>query len=177
MYFTSVQKQNCFHFPSQTNYVRISGGRRWLSLGRSVFRSASRVKDTGLHPCWCVPSGREDLWQCVWVLTSCAPEHNWGRQSPLVKKRILRAGGWQQDSPWGSSPGAVTEDLPPVTSVFRDCLWLHFLEKWFLNLISNSLFRTVASAFHYLYLAHCGDSACSFVFYHSDLSCYFNSSL
>lgn len=143
MYFTSIQKQNCCQFLSETIYIRIPGGE-------------ARVEDTALHLCCCVPFRKEDLWLCVWVLTTCASEW-WAEHCRLVKRRLedpvcrwltarMALWGWGR----GCSP-AVTGD-PPRTLAFRDCLQPPSVKKWFLNLISSSLFRTVAASFHYFYL-------------------------
>lgn len=61
-------------FLSETIYIRIPGGE-------------ARVEDTALHLCCCVPFRKEDLWLCVWVLTTCASEW-WAEHCRLVKRRL-----------------------------------------------------------------------------------------
>lgn len=128
------------------------------SPGRGIFRSAPRVEDTALHLCCCVPFRKEDLWLCVWVLTTCASEL-WAGRCRLVKRRLedpvcrwltarMALWGWGR----GCSP-AVTGD-PPRTPAFRDCLQPPSLTKWFLNLISSSLLKNSSCIFS-LFLFAC----------------------
>lgn len=121
-----------------------------------IFRSVSRAEKTALPPCWCpslqewrlaawclgagwvclravgrmVLSGGETIGgPCVQMARKTGP----GGHTLRVRVRLLT---------WGSD-----WRLPLGTPAFRDCLWPSLLKKWFLSLISSSLFEINRNSF------------------------------